>query len=79
MAGLADGRPAVFVLGNHEFWNHQVDRRCRSARRAADRHGVLLLDDADMELSGVRFLGGTLWAMGSLSAVMRRGTCRPAR
>ena len=67
VAGLADGKPAVFVLGNHEFWNHQIDRQRQGARRAADRHGVLLLDDAGVEVSGLRFVGGTLWGDGQLA------------
>ncbi len=67
VARLADGRPAVFVLGNHEFWNHQVDRQRQAARRTADRHGALLLDDAGAELAGLRFVGGTLWGDGQLA------------
>lgn len=67
VVGLADGKPAVFVLGNHEFWNHQVDRQRQSARRAADRHGVLLLDDTSHDLAGLRFVGGTLWGDGQLA------------
>ena len=32
---LANGKPAVFVLGNHEFWGREVARERRTARRAA--------------------------------------------
>ena len=64
---LANGKPAVFVLGNHEFWNREIARERRASRRAAERHGVVLLDDDVTELAGMRFVGGTLWADGRLA------------
>ena len=67
VARLANGRPAVMVLGNHEFWNHQVDRQRRAACQAAVRHGILLLDDAGAELADLRLVGGTLWGDGQLA------------
>ena len=62
VAGLADGKPAVFVLGNHEPWHRDLAEERAAACRAADRHGVTLLDDDEAECAGVRFVGGTLWA-----------------
>ena len=67
VARLAAGKPAVFVLGNHEFWNREVGTKRAAARRAAARLGVTLLDDDEVELAGVRFVGGTLWADGKLA------------
>lgn len=64
---LANGKPAVFVLGNHEFWGREVGRERSAARRAAERRGVVLLDDDVAELAGLRFVGGTLWADGGLA------------
>ena len=64
---LANDKPAVFVLGNHEFWGREVARERRTARRAAERHGVVLLDDGVSDLAGLRFVGGTLWADGVLA------------
>ena len=64
---LANDKPAVFVLGNHEFWGREVARERRTARRAAERHGVVLLDDGVADLAGLRFVGGTLWADGALA------------
>lgn len=61
VAQLAQGKPAVFVLGNHEPWHRKLE-----AERAAARHGVTLLDDGEATLAGVRFVGGTLWADGKL-------------
>jgi 3',5'-cyclic AMP phosphodiesterase CpdA len=64
---LANDKPAVFVLGNHEFWGREVGHERRASRRAAERHGVVLLDDEVTELAGLRFVGGTLWADGRLA------------
>lgn len=61
VARLAQGKPAVFVLGNHEPWHREL-----GAERAAARHRVVLLDDVEASLAGVRFVGGTLWADGRL-------------
>jgi len=35
VAELADDEPRILVLGNHEFWNHQVDRQRQGARQTA--------------------------------------------
>ena len=67
VARLAGGKPAVFVLGNHEFWNREVRQEREAARCGAAKHGVTLLDDDAVELAGVRFVGGTLWADGKLA------------
>lgn len=66
VARLAGGKPCVFVLGNHEPWHRELGAERVAARRAAARHGVALLDDAEATLAGVRFVGGTLWADGRL-------------
>ena len=69
VAALAGGKPAVFVLGNHEFWNREVTHERSAAQRTAARHGVVLLDDDITELAGLRFVGGTLWADGLLAGI----------
>ncbi len=66
VARLAEGKPCVFVLGNHEPWGRELGSERAAARRAAARHGVVLLDDGEATLAGVRFVGGTLWADGRL-------------
>ncbi len=67
VAALARGRPVVFVLGNHEPWRRDLATERKAARRAAERHGVVLLDDAVAVCAGVRFVGGTLWTDGGLA------------
>ena len=63
---MAGGKPAVFVMGNHEPWNGELQHERQVARRAAEELGVTLLDDNEVELAGVSFVGGTLWADGRL-------------
>ncbi len=66
VAALADGKPAVFVMGNHEPWGGELQRERDAARRTAHRLGITLLDDSEAELAGIHFVGGTLWADGRL-------------
>lgn len=82
VARLAGGKPAVFVLGNHEPWHRELDTERAVARRAAVRHGVALLDDGEAAVAGVRFVGGTLWADGRLGGQDRtpgQATGEPVR
>jgi Icc-related predicted phosphoesterase len=62
----------VLVAGNHEYF-----RRVRSAERiagaaAACEHRIAYLDDAELVLGGVRFIGSTLWADYELYGADRR-------
>jgi len=64
--------PVVVVSGNHEFYGSAVDEERSLGRRAAERHGVTLLDDATVEIGGVAFSGGTLWTDYALDGDRRR-------
>lgn len=65
LAKLADGRPVVFVPGNHEWYatrgHFGVDQEVIRARVAAANLGVTMLMDDEIVIGGVRFLGATLW------------------
>jgi predicted ATPase/predicted MPP superfamily phosphohydrolase len=79
VARLADGKPAVFVMGNHESWHGGLQGERDVARRAAKRLGITLLDDSEAELAGISFVGGTLWGEGRLGEpieVVRDGEAR---
>ena len=67
VATLADGKPAVLVMGNHEPWRGELQQERDEARRAAKRLGITLLDDSEAEVAGLSFVGGTLWADGRLA------------
>ncbi len=61
VARLADGRPAVMVLGNHDLYGLPVERACAVARRLGEPLGVRLVERGAVEVAGLRFAGGTLW------------------
>ena len=64
-AAIARGKPAVFVMGNHE-WMSSSDRDVvlDKAHAAAKRHRVHFLECNTVEIDGVRFAGTTFWTSG---------------
>jgi len=56
--------PTVYVLGNHEFYGTRSTRRStvESVRtKTREFPHVHVLDDAAVDIDGVRFIGSTLW------------------
>lgn len=54
--------PVVFVAGNHEFYGGALQEGLREAREATSRYPNLhFLENDAVDISGVRFIGGTLW------------------
>lgn len=51
----------VYVAGNHEFYDHQVEALGARLREAAQGLGVHFLERNAVDIDGVRFLGTTLW------------------
>jgi predicted phosphodiesterase len=51
----------VYVPGNHEFYGHRRPETLAMMRDAAQKVGVHLLDEDDLIIGNVRFLGCTLW------------------
>jgi Icc-related predicted phosphoesterase len=64
-AGLArfaeHAGPIIYVPGNHEYYGGQLDAVNVELRDAANSSGIHLLDNDELVLDGVRFLGSTLW------------------
>lgn len=56
----AAGLEVVWTPGNHEYY-HQRLERCRERLIERAPRGVHLLDEASLELGGLRFVGATLW------------------
>lgn len=67
VAMLAAGKPAVFVMGNSDYWNKELGAGLAVAKGLAGYLGITLLADAAVELAGARFMGATLWTDGCLS------------
>lgn len=51
----------VFVPGNHEFYRLERTEALAQMRVRASELGVHLLDNDEVVIGGVRFLGSTLW------------------
>jgi len=51
----------IYVPGNHEFYGAQREDTLALMRFAAEQCKVHLLDNDEVVINGVRFLGSTLW------------------
>jgi 3',5'-cyclic AMP phosphodiesterase CpdA len=60
-AHISRPTPIVLVMGNHEFYHHGVYEERLAAAQAAQKLDITVLDDAVAVISGVRFVGATLW------------------
>ncbi len=58
---LEFGKPVIYVPGNHEFYGSSLAATVQELQRLAAGTPVHVLDNQALELSGVRFLGSTLW------------------
>jgi Icc-related predicted phosphoesterase len=54
-------KPIIVVPGNHEFYGQNHVRARRTMREEARHLGIHWLDRSSVVISGVRFLGTTLW------------------
>lgn len=52
-------KPVIYILGNHEFYNHDIRIVDQLKGKAADH--VHVLDNDEVIINGTRFLGCTLW------------------
>jgi len=55
-------RPVLFVAGNHEYYRHALPALIGELRAAAAGSPVRVLENDELVLNGVRFLGCTLWS-----------------
>ena len=55
------GKPVLYVPGNHEFYGGSIAGTLNSSRHSAPARAVRVLDDEEVVIDGVRFLGSTLW------------------
>ena len=58
----AGGRPVLYIAGNHEFYGHEFPALITGLREAARGSPVHVLEDDELVIDGVRFLGCTLWS-----------------
>jgi len=55
------GKPAVYVAGNHEFYDSSIDAAVHELRRLCAGTSVRFLEQEAAIIDGVRFVGATLW------------------
>jgi len=53
--------PVVYVPGNHEYYNRRIDTLDNELREYVAGNQIHLLQNSQVVISGVRFLGCTLW------------------
>ncbi len=58
----AQERPVLFVAGNHEYYRHALPALTAELREAAAGSAVHVLENDEVVIEGVRFLGCTLWS-----------------
>ena len=60
-AFFKSGKPVLYVPGNHEYYGETLAGLGTAMRLYARPAGITLLDNDEVVLGGVRFLGTTLW------------------
>jgi predicted phosphodiesterase len=58
----ADGHRVLYVAGNHEFYGHELPGLIDELRRASGGSSVQVLENEEVVVDGIRFLGCTLWS-----------------
>lgn len=58
-AGL--GRRVLYVPGNHEFYGGSLDSTVARMKNLSSGHDIRVLDNDQVVIGGVRFIGSTLW------------------
>ena len=58
---LRFAKPVIYVLGNHEFYGGCIDSTADELKALCAGTHVHVLDNDEIVIAGVRFLGTTLW------------------
>src|SRR6201999_1702107 len=68
----ADGRPVLYVVGNHELYGHSLPALIDEMRESAAGSSIHVLENDELIVDGVRFLGCTLWSDFEFDGAERR-------
>ncbi len=55
-------KPVIYVAGNHEFYGYEHTETLIEIREKCENSNIHFLENEQLVLNGVRFLGCTLWA-----------------
>ncbi len=72
------GREIVYVAGNHEYYGGVRPQVLTEMRAAAAKHAVHFLENDQVIIDGVRFLGATMWTDFDLFGHEHRAHCMRA-
>jgi Icc-related predicted phosphoesterase len=61
-------RPVIYILGNHEFYNNDMDD-IREFWNEVEIENLYVLDNKYVDIGGYRFIGSTLWSDTTGSAI----------
>lgn len=67
-------KEVVYVPGNHEFYGYRRPEALAMMRDAAQKVGVHLLDEDDLVIGNMRFIGCTLWTDFLLFGEVKKST-----
>jgi len=67
-----DGTPTIYVAGNHTYYGHVFPDTIADLRVEAEGSSVHVLENDEIVLDGVRFLGATLWTDYCLQGLAQR-------
>jgi len=71
-------KPVVYVLGNHEFYGDDFYTVLEGCKKAAEGTNVHVLENEEIEIDGVRFIGSTLWTDFRLFGEVYHWVCKSA-
>lgn len=54
-------KPVIYVAGNHEFYKRNYDELVQGMREQTNATNVHFLEQDEVVVDGIRFLGGVLW------------------
>jgi predicted phosphodiesterase len=67
-----NGRPVLYVVGNHEFYGHRCPGLVDALRQRSVGSLLRVLENEQAIIGGVRFLGCTLWSDFDFAGADRR-------
>lgn len=68
----------IYVAGNHEFYNSERNAVLDLLAEAAIDTGIHFLDNSEVVIDGIRFLGATLWTDFLLFGATQKHACMNA-
>jgi Icc-related predicted phosphoesterase len=70
-------KPVIYVAGNHEFWEKNIDDEIAKGKQLSRQSSMVhFLENDDVVIGGVHFIGATLWTDFLLFGEDKEKLCR---